>query len=155
MANYFYAIRDNSDEIGRLTIPVEEPTEAELDWETIINANEGNFRTALDGVILGNIAAHHVLVSNESPNDVRPASQWAQREFAMRVFLVGNTSGEKRNITVPTVDLDALDVQDGSDLVNLADAGVMAAFVAQLEAVYLVDDEAYTVERAVIVGRNS
>lgn len=160
MAQYSYSIRDFSDEYGRVTISVEEPSEAELDWETVINANEGTFRTALNGVILGNVARHHVLVSEELVDDSRPASALAQREFAMRVFVSGVTTSEKRNFTIPTVDIGSLTITPGTDLVELADGGPMAALVTAIESVYFINypdgsDEQVTVDRAVIVGRNS
>lgn len=158
MAYYSFSIRDNSDEYGRLIIPVEEPTS--LNYETIIATNQASFESALDGVVLGNIARASVTVNEDTVNDTRPASQFAQRELGMRVFIIGASSGKKANFTVPSPDLNALTLQEGTDLVDLDDAGVMAAFVTQVEAlarIYAPDgsSEAVTVERAVIVGRNS
>lgn len=160
MAEYSYTLIDRSQERSIVRIPVEEPSEVELDWETIINANEAGFRSALLGITLLELEAHHVLVSSERvvPPTI-PASPWANREQGLRVFYVGNTSGEKRNFTIPGPDLAALTLQEGSDLVVLADAGPMAALVTWMESNVFLPygnaDEQVTVTRAVIVGRNN
>lgn len=159
MAQYHYSFIDRSGELSSVTIPVEEPSEAELDWETIINADEGGFRTALEAVTLANLVSHHVLVSQESLSPGVPTSPWANRETGLRIFYEGVTSGDKRNFTVPAPDLDNLTLQEGSDLVVLDDGGIMAALVTEIEAHLLLPygdaDEAVTVTRAVVVGRNN
>lgn len=156
MAAYSYSFRDYSDERSSVEIRVEEPSEIGADWETIINANEANVRAALQGVSLANIASHHVRVSEEAPNDTRPASAFAQRELGLRVFYQDDTNAKKSFITVPAPDMANLTLVEGSDQVTLADGGIMAALVSALESyMYSPDGNAITVTSARVVGRNS
>lgn len=148
-----FSVRDWSDEYGRVEFPIADQagTQTVADIDTTILAN---LRTAVDGVTLGNIARESVRLL-EGGNDARPASALAQREFGLRVFYHLNTSGEKRNLTIPAVDIAALTIAGGGDIVELADGGPMAALVTEIESLVVVGGEAVTVDRAVIVGRNS
>ena len=158
MAHYAYTYLDNSGEKSTVIIPVEEPSEVELDWETIVNANEANVRAAINAVTLATLSTHHVVLSEEEISDVLPASQWAQRELKLRVFYVGDTSGNKRTLSIPAPDLGTLTLQAGSDLVDMT-AEPAATLKTQLEANVLLPygagDEPITVTKMMIVGRNS
>lgn len=159
MARYSYTFMDFSRELSTVVIPVEEPSEVSLNWETIINANEAGMRSAIEGVTLASLQRHSVTVSEEDISDPKPTNQYAQRESGLRVFYHGVTSGEKRNLTIPAPDLTALTLQDNSDLVELEDGGAMAALVTELEAnlqiQYGASTEQIEVDRALIVGRNN
>lgn len=153
MASITFSVRDWSDEYGRVEFPLADQggTETIADIDTNLLSE---FRTAVEGVSLGQIAREAVRIL-EGGDDSRPTSSLAQREFGLRVFYETNVSGEKRNLTVPCVDIAALDVAGGSDLVNLEDAGPMAALVTAIEDHLEVAGESVTVTRAQIVGRNS
>lgn len=85
-----------------------------------------------------------------------PASNLAQRESGLRVFLIDDTSGAKSHFTVPSPDLANLTIPAGTDQVTLADGGIMADLVTAIEAeCQSVDGNSVTVNRAVIVGRNN
>lgn len=148
-----FSIRDWSDEYSSVAFPIAEP----IGTTTYADHEAGplaTFRSAVDGVTLGTIAREWERVY-EGGNDQRPASALAQREFGLRVFYELDTSGEKRNLTIGAVDIAALQVDGGSDLVELADGGPMAALVSAMEAEMEVNGETITVTRAQIVGRNS
>lgn len=156
MADYVYSLRDYSGEYSTLQLTVTEPTEVGANWETIINTEEATVRAAIQGVTLCNIASHHVRVSSEKPNDAQPASVWAQREMGLRIFYHDDTTGEKFNRTIAGPDLANLTLVSGSDQVQLADGGIMAALVSALETyVESPDGNAIVVDSAWIIGRNS
>lgn len=156
MAKYVYTFRDYSDELSTLELNVTEPTEVGMNWETVVNTEEAIVRAALQGVSLGNIAKHHVRLSEEAPNDARPASAWAQRENGLRVFYQDATTGDKYHFTVPAPDLASLTFVEGSDQIVLADGDIMAALVSAIETyVESPAGNAVTVTSAWAVGRNS
>lgn len=148
-----FSIRDWSDEYGRVQFPMAD----QAGTETVANLDTNQlatFRSAVQGVSLGTVARESVRIL-EGGNDTRPASALAQREFGLRVFFELNTSGEKRNLTIPAIDIASLTVDGGSDLVELADAGPMAALVSAIETYVSINGESVTVTRALVVGRNS
>jgi hypothetical protein len=70
--------------------------------------------------------------------------------------LTDDVTGAKSHFTIPGPDLANLTIPEGGDLVTLADASIMADLVTAIEAnVESEDDNAVTVTRAVIVGRNN
>jgi hypothetical protein len=83
-----------------------------------------------------------------------PSSPYANREAGARVFYHNDTSNEKGRVTIPGPDLANVDIQAGSDLFDLTDTE-MASLVTWLEANAEYDGESITVDRAVLVGRNS
>jgi len=89
-------------------------------------------------------------------SDTVPSDNFAQREIGLRVFLTDDVNGRKSHFTIPGPDLEALTILDGTDFVDLADAGIMATLVAAVEAdAQSVDGNAVSVQRAVIVGRRN
>jgi hypothetical protein len=85
-----------------------------------------------------------------------PASEYAQRELGLRVFMKDDVNSRLSHFTIPGPDLANLTIHTGTDLVDLDDASIMAALVTEVEANCLsVDDNALTVLRAVIVGRKN
>lgn len=57
----------------------------------------------------------------ESDSPTPPASVWAQRELALKVFLSDNVTGEKSTLTIPGPDLELLD-QATTDEVDITTA---------------------------------
>lgn len=116
-------------------------------------ANEGALRTAVDGVSIGQLQKATLVDSEVQISSANAASEWAQVELGLRLHLADSVNGESGYVTIPCPDLATLTV-DG-DNVTLADAGVMAALVTEVEANVLSrDGNAVTVERATVVGRN-
>lgn len=156
MADIFLSIRDWGGELGRVTLPVEEPSE--IAGEGSIANYFGTIQSAIEGVTLG-VVARSYFVIGEANDDASPASQFAQREFGLRLLLRGADSTIVRTLTLPTVDANALTLVPGTDFVQLDDAGPMAALVSALEAnlayPYGGTTESVTVIEAYIVGRNS
>lgn len=147
-----FSIRDWSDEYSSVAFPMAD----QAGTETVANLDTNQLATlrdAVNGVSLGEIAREKVIIL-QGGNDARPASALAQREFGLRVFME-TPSGEKRNLTIGAVDIASLTVDGGSDLVELADAGPMAALVSAIETYVEYAGEGVTVTHAQIVGRNS
>jgi hypothetical protein len=70
--------------------------------------------------------------------------------------MTDDVNGKKSHFTIPGPDLTNLTIPAGGDLVTLADASIMADLVTAIEAnVESEDNNAVTVTRAVIVGRNN
>lgn len=147
-----FSIRDWSDEYSSVVFPM--ATQAGVETVANLDTNQlDTIRSAVQGVSLGTVAREKVIIL-QGGNDARPGSALAQREHALRVFME-TPSGEKRNLTIAAVDIASLTVDGGSDLVELADAGAMAALVSAIETYVEYGGESVTVTKAQIVGRNS
>lgn len=121
----------------------------------------GDYKTALAAIILGTQQKESVLIYDTVLSNTPPASPFAQRETKLLVRYRGDTDGQLYTLTIPTPDLDALTFASGalgnSDYIELADGGVMAAWVSAFEAVARSpenDAETVTVESVQVVGRN-
>jgi len=132
---------------------------------TLTSANVDAFETAwdemtvaLDAIILGVIRQEVIKFKDERVSSALPASNLARRELKLLIRYIGDTSGDKFTLEVPTPDLAALTMETGdANFVNLADAGVMAAFVTKMEAVLKSPNdptETCTIDSAQVVGRN-
>lgn len=116
----------------------------------------GAYRTALDAIIIGVIHKEKWVGDETVLTNVPPASNLAQRELKILLQYVGDTSQKKFTIEVACPDLAALTLV-GKDDVELADAGIMAAYVTAFEQIARSPDddtETVTVTGARIVGRN-
>lgn len=146
--------RDYSNELSRLS----------LNFATL-QAGGGNFDAVTglvddvaaailavtDLVAAGSSIAHPI----EDDTGGMPAGEAAQRERGIRIYY-HDTAGKKHSFTIPGIDYTAITVPQGSDAVVLDDAGAMAALVTALEAgVKSPLGNAITVDRAVVIGRNS
>lgn len=155
-AHLYFGIVDNSGEIGRVQIPIEDPTL--ISGVGSVQDHLTEFAASIGGVTLGNIRTQYAVVEQTDTTGL-PASQWAQRELGMRIIMQGNTTANVYTLTIPAIDLDAITLQPSSDDVVLADAGVMAALVLDLEERFEPAPggvvENVTVVRAYVVGRNS
>lgn len=152
-----FSLRDWSDEYTNVRIEIAEPAGGDL--VSTVTAKQTALQSAIEGVTLGTVARKYAAIAYSKTGDVRPASDLAQRENGLRIFFQGDTSGNKGNITIGTVDIASLTVAGGGDEVTLADGGVMAALVTALEAnmvmPYGASTEDITVTSAFLVGRNS
>lgn len=81
-----------------------------------------------------------------------PASVWANRENAARVFFTDDVDGQKGRLSVPGPDLANVDRNTQSDEFDLADTE-MAALVTFIETYCEIGGNAVTVDKAVYVGR--
>lgn len=117
-----------------------------------------DFTTALDAIIRGVIRTEVIKYRDDLVSGALPASQDARRELKMLVRYTGDTTGDRFTMEIATPDLSALTLESGdANFVQLADAGVMAAFVTEFESIVRSPDdptETVTVINAQIVGRN-
>lgn len=154
MPHVSFSVRDWSDEYGRALFPIAAPPDLTT-FGDVETSTLADLAAAVAAVSLGEIARQAVTALDDGGNDVRPASALAQRELGLRIFFHSDGSLEKRNITIPCVDIAVLTIEGGTDLVTLQDAGPMAQMVAAIETYVNFDGSSVTVDRAVIVGRNS
>jgi len=109
--------------------------------------------TAIEGVVLGNIAKRVVTVSETSPDDTEVTDPLAQREnkWLMRYH---DTSGRKFTAEIPTADLAQLTL--GTEFMDLS-AGAGNTLKAAFEAVVVspTDASAVVLDSAQFVGRRS
>jgi predicted NAD/FAD-dependent oxidoreductase len=144
-----FSIRDNSNEYSNVSLPGVDVTAANFDaqdglWDT--------FQTALDGIIIGNIAKRKFLAQDLIINDQQPVNQAAQREGKWLVRYTGNTLSKKYTAEIPTYDSALL--LAGTDNMNIG-VGAGQTFVTAFEAVVRPTGEAgVTVNSIVHVGRN-
>lgn len=117
-----------------------------------------SFTTALDAIIRGVIRTEVIKYQDTLVSGAMPASQDARRELKMLVRYTGTISGDKATMEIATPDLSALTLETGdANFVNLADGGVMAAFVTEFEGIVRfpgAPTETVTIQSAQIVGRN-
>ena len=91
----------------------------------------------------------------EPEDDQRPASAYADRELGFRFYLRDDVNSRLNSFTIPCADKAIGSVVAGKDELDLT-AEPTASFVTFLEANVLSrDGNAVTVERAIVVGRNS
>lgn len=140
-------------ELSRFRVPSYQIDAANLaTWLT----GWGTFKTTTDAIVLGVLAKEVVTLYNTALSSAIPVSIWANRELKLLVSFVGDTLGQEFQIEIPTPDLENLTLL-ANDKVELADGGIMAAWVAAFEAIARNpndDSETVTVIGAEIVGRN-
>jgi len=148
-----FTIRDVSDEYSTVTFNYD--SFGSLETIGDITSAVSALSTAVEAITLGTVTKAWFRLSLTSAYvDERPASPYAHREVGLRFFF-HDALGNKGNLTIPAPDLANIDVTPGTDLADLTDTEV-AALVTLIEAnVELVDGEAVTVDRAVVVGRSS
>lgn len=115
----------------------------------------GALRDATDAISLCTISDEKWVGDETSLSNVLPTDAYARREIKLSVTYQGNTSGKLFHVTVPGPDLANLDWT--GETVNIADGGIMAAWVTAFEDVAKSpndDTEDVTVISARIVGRN-
>lgn len=146
-------VRDYSKELSRFSVNYSPITALNIGD---ILTQWGALKTATDAIILGVLANEQLVLDNTILSAGVPTSPFAQRELKMVVNYVGNTTGKKFQIEVPTPDLEALTLNN-TDEVVLADSGVMASWVTAFETIAKSPDdpaEGVTVTTAFIRGRN-
>jgi hypothetical protein len=152
MATLIATFKDISGEKSTVAFPIADQIGATTMAEVI--AFGTSLETALEGISLLTLESIYFRQSliTEDPSD--PASQYANRENAARLFWHNNISNEKGNRSVPGPDLDNVARAAGSDLFDLTDTE-MAALVSWIETNVEYDGEPVTVDRAQYVGRNN
>ena len=152
-ANYTY--RDFGSEIGSLSLYVPDIAAGGANYDTVVAAIAA-IESEIIAITLCTTAGHGLTQEIGADGDAVPSSAFAQRELGLRVFLVDDVNGRKSHFTIPGPDLPNLVIFDGTDLVDIADAGVMADLVTSVEAGAIsADGNAVTVVRAAIVGRRN
>lgn len=152
-ANYRY--RDYGSEIGSLTLIFDEISAGGADYDARV-LEMSDVETALAACSLCEPAGYGYTDIQGGDPEAVPSSEYAQRELGLRVFLVDDTNSRKSHFTIPGPDLANLTILAGTDLVDLADASIMADLVTEVEAACLSQDgNAVSVIRAVIVGRRN
>ncbi len=151
----YFSYRDYGSEIGSLSMHVAELVAGGTNYDAVV-AQIAAIESEIIAITLCTAAGGGLNQELEADSDSVPASAFAQRELGLRVFLVDDVNGRKSHFTIPGPDLANLTIFDGTDLVDLADGGVMADLVTSVEAGALsADANAVTVVRAVIVGRRN
>lgn len=111
-------------------------------------------KAAILGVTNGNFTRTTAQVVAEVSSPSLPSDENAQREIAIRVTYADTVTGKTYRLDLPTAD-SALR-QQGTDDVNLADAGAMAAFKTAFE-LYIVSElgNPVVIQKARFVGKNT
>lgn len=152
MAIMTATFRDNSDELSRVTVRVDDLDGADV-W-TVVTGLAGGLESALEGLSLATLKSIVFSQDGVTEDDTRPASLLAQRESGLRFFYQDDVNGDKGNITVAAPDLASLKTA-GTDEADLSVTEI-AAMVTWLESNALSKGgNAITVNRAVFVGRNN
>lgn len=155
MADAIWTLRDRSDEYSAVSFPVAEPAGDGSDMAAWL-ADMAAIETAIGALTLCTIAREAQRINQNSPDDTRPASAYAQREIGLRLFWQ-ETGGNfrKGHLTIAGPDL-ALIETPGSDLVDLTGVTVVNTLVGLLEA-NMLSPNGQNVEfyKGVIVGRKN
>ena len=151
----FFGFRDHSNELSQVQLWFDDVAAGGANYDTTL-ASMLAVHDEIETVSLCDIAGYGLRQQILADASTIPASNAAQRESGMRVFLVDDTNGKKSHFVLPAPDLTNLTIPAGGDLVTLADASIMADLVTALEAnLESVDGNTVTVTRAVIIGRNN
>jgi hypothetical protein len=140
----------NPGEKSSFRLPVTTLTAANLvAQQTLIT----NLWTAIEGVVLGNIAKRAVIVSETAPDDTEVTNTNAQREnkYLVRYH---DTSARKFTSELPTADLSLLTL--GTEFLDIT-GGAGAALKTAFEAVVVspADGSAVVLDSVQFVGRRS
>ncbi len=118
----------------------------------------GALKTATVAITLGVLAHERVKIYDTQFGTGLPASNFARRENKLLIRYTGDTSGDKFSAELPAPDNVALTFETGdANFVVLADAGVMATWVAAFELLARSPedgDENVTIQSVQYVGRN-
>lgn len=154
MARVTIKIRDYSDEYSLLGVNLADLDGIARVW-TGLETEASDLVGHIEDHSIGTVATVQATQATQAEDDTRPAAPFAQRELGLRFYLRDQVNQEIGYFTIPAADLNIGSVVAGKDELDLT-AAPTAAFVAWLEAEALSrDGNAVTVERAVIVGRNS
>lgn len=110
---------DHSDERSSTTFRIQEA--AGDDYTTAI-ATAAIVADALAVVSLCNRNNLHMSKQLENDTPITPASVWAQRENALKVFYSDNVTGDKFSLTIPGPDLALMNIAPGTDNVDITTA---------------------------------
>jgi len=151
----FFGWRDHSNELSQVQLYFDDIAAGGANYDTTVASIVAVF-DEIETVSLCDAAGYGLRQQKVDDPSTIPASNLAQRESGMRVFLVDDSNGKKSHFVIPGPDLANLTIPAGGDLVTLADASIMADLVTALEAnLESVDGNTVTVTRAVIIGRNN
>lgn len=151
----FFGLRDHSNELSTVGLFFDNMDAGGANYDAVV-ASISSINTELLAVSLCDQSGYGYRDSIGADAGTIPASNLAQRESGLRVFMVDDSTGAKSHFTVPGPDLVNLTIAAGSDVVTLADGGIMASLVTDIEAeCQSIDGNSITVVRAVIVGRNN
>lgn len=147
-----WKIADYSGEASSVTLVG--PTLSGATYDAQI-AEVAAIRSALDAITLGVIQTEQVVAVATTISGANAADPYAQRELKLLFSYEDTVTGEKGTFTVPAPDLTALTTIEGSDVIDLGDAGVGAAFVVAVEG-WALSGAGNTINilSARIVGRN-
>ena len=147
-------IKDASDEytgVGFRHADIDDVTVTFSDVETFAGTLVGH----IEAHSLGTVAQVYASQDTQARDETRPSDNFAQRELGYRFYYTDNTTQESGSFTIGTADLDIASYLPGSDALDLT-ASPTAAMVTFLEANVLSrDGNAITIDRAIVVGRNS
>ena len=151
----FFGYRDHSNELSNVALFFDNMDAGGANYDAVV-ASIVAVEAELDTISLCDQAGYGYRDSIGGDAGTIPASNLAQRESGLRVFLADDTTGDKSHFTIPGPDLANLTIPAGGDLVTLADGSIMADLVTAVEAnCQSVLGNAVTVTRAVLVGRNN
>jgi hypothetical protein len=151
----FIGRRDHSNELSQIQLHFEEMAAGGANFDTTVASITAIF-DEIEVISLCDSSGYGFRQSIVDDPSTIPASNLAQRENGLRVFLVDDVNGKKSHFTIPGPDLANLTIPAGGDLVTLADAGIMLSLVTGIESdVVSEDGNAVSVTKAVIIGRNN
>lgn len=149
-----FKIRDYSDETSTMKFFNDAITAVSLPGYL---TDFGNLRTAVQGVIAGNIAVETWVGDQTLLTQAAPASPVAQRELKWLVTYEGSISGKLYQLTIPTADIsNAALLLPNSDEADLT-AQAWVDFITAFQAIGSTPDnpaENVTVRSIRLVGRN-
>ncbi len=151
MAEITMRVRDYGNEYSRVSATIADQSGADA-WSALVTiAND--FQTAVQGVTLcETITVNHFQYTDENA-DVPATDPYAQVEMGLRFFYHDLTTFDKGYLTVPAPDLAGIILESDGDTADLTDSPV-SVLVTWIEANVLINGNAVTVDRAVVVGRH-
>lgn len=118
----------------------------------------GTFKSATDAICAGTLRHEKISIYDTFLSAVIPTDNFARRELKLLISYQGDSTGRRWTMEFPCPQLDVLTMETGdANYVNLADAGVMAAWVSAFVDIARAPDddtETVTVLSARVVGRN-
>lgn len=147
-----WKLMDRSLETSSVTLTGPTLTGANYDAQI---AEVAGISATLQAITLAEVQKQTVVSYENAISADIPTSPYANRELKLLFSYNDTVTGRRGSFTVPAPDLASLTLGDNSDEVDLADAGVMAAFVTAVEGWALSEaGNTINITSARIVGRN-
>jgi len=152
---YNFTIKDHSDELSAIRIPVQDPAGDGSDLAAHLTARD-NIRAAIGALSIGTIYKQSITAFDEVLDQARPSDADAQRESGLQLRYQETAAPFKKGrVTIACPDKPLI-ATPGTDQVDVVGVSVVNALVALIEANWVSPNgNSIEVQSGWLVGRSN